>query len=532
MSDRRQMYQLAVPTIIENIFQITLSTVDTWFVAGLGAVAISAVGLNTLISNLYLTFFIALGTGISIMTARSHGEMKPFKTNERIQEGLLITLGISALILLINILLGHIFLGFLAKDPELKATAYVYFRVVILPIAGLAAMTVLSSILKSLKDTRTPMYTVLIINLINVVLDWILIRGVGNFQGLGLLGAGIATTSARFIGMIILLLRLQSLTGFMSGFRFVVTESLREMIGYALPVGMEKLSMRIGQLVYGSLIVAIGIEHYAGHNIAGTIEAYSYLPAMGFGVASFTMIGHAIGEGHYEALRPIGFMTYRAATAMMIGIGVIFFVFAPQLTGLFTDDPTITYLVVTVLRLIALFQPMLACTQVLSSSLQALGDVKYPLFLTTIGIWCIRIVGTYVLGNRLGMGLVGVWIAYVIDISFRGIMLIIRFYKKTASMDAMKEAYDPMHNHVHTQEKAVKARLAKIVGHTKSIEKMYEEGRDCTEILNQIAAVRSALNSVGKVILKDHVNHCIIDAVNNGDERAIADLNKSIDKLL
>jgi len=84
----------------------------------------------------------------------------------------------------------------------------------------------------------------------------------------------------------------------------------------------------------------------------------------------------------------------------------------------------------------------------------------------------------------------------------------------------------------HPNEKAVKARLAKIAGHAKSIEKMYEEGRECTEILNQIAAVRSALNSVGKVILKDHMNHCILEAAKSGDEKALEALNKSIDKLL
>lgn len=84
----------------------------------------------------------------------------------------------------------------------------------------------------------------------------------------------------------------------------------------------------------------------------------------------------------------------------------------------------------------------------------------------------------------------------------------------------------------HPNKKAVMARLAKIAGHAKSIQKMYEDDRECTEILNQIAAVRSALNSVGKVILKEHMNHCIIDAVKTGDEKALEELNKSIDKLL
>ncbi len=84
----------------------------------------------------------------------------------------------------------------------------------------------------------------------------------------------------------------------------------------------------------------------------------------------------------------------------------------------------------------------------------------------------------------------------------------------------------------HPNSKAVAARLAKITGHAKSIQNMYDEGRDCTEILNQIAAVKSALNSVGKVILKDHLNHCIVDAVKNGDKSAVEKLNESIDKLL
>lgn len=89
-----------------------------------------------------------------------------------------------------------------------------------------------------------------------------------------------------------------------------------------------------------------------------------------------------------------------------------------------------------------------------------------------------------------------------------------------------------MNDHNHPQKKEVITRMAKIVGHTQSIKKMCEEGRECTEILNQIAAVRSALNSVGKVILKDHMNHCILDAYKNGDEQAMIELNKTIDKLL
>lgn len=431
--NRKRIFELAIPSIIENILQISLSAADTYFVATLGAVAISAVGLNTLISNLYLTFFIALGTGAGILTARADGEGDMSKVKNQIRNGLLMTLAISAVFLLVNLIFGRPLLLLIGRDNGLVDTAYIYFAAVIIPIAGLSLMTVLSSLLKSLGDTRTPMYTVLIINILNVILDYIFIVGIGDFVGIGILGAGIATTVARFIGCIILVIRLEQRIPFLASFRFRFTDTIGEMTGYAIPVGLEKISMRVGQLVYGGLIIDIGIKHYAAHNIAGTIEGYSYLPAMGFGVAAFTLIGHAIGAGESYEIRRLGKETYRYAVYLMIGIGAVFFIFAPQLASIFTDDPEIIYLVTTVLRLIALFQPLLASTQVIASSLQALGDVRYPFYLTTIGIWVIRIIGTYVLGNKLGLGLIGVWISYVIDITFRGILLWLRFYKITRS---------------------------------------------------------------------------------------------------
>jgi len=438
---KNKIFKLAIPSIIENILQIMLSSVDTYFVATLGSIAISAVGVNTLISNLYLTFFIAVGTGVSILTARADGEGNKHKVRDCIQNGILITFVLSLLFLIVNVFLGKGLLLLITKDHSFVDEAYLYFMVVIIPIGTLAFMTVLSSIIKSLGDTKSPMVTVFIINIINVILDYILIRGIGSFNGIGIIGAGIATTVSRLIGCIILIYILNNRTQFIKHFSFKLRSNLKEMIGYAIPVGLEKIIMRIGQLIYGSLIFSIGIKHYTGHNIAGTIEAYSYLPAMGFGIAAFTLIGHSIGEHNFDEIETIGKLTYKYSTYFMLVIGSIFFIFAPQLAGIFTDDPEIIRLVTIVLRIIALFQPFLCSTQVIASSLQALGDVMYPLYLTGFGIWFIRILGTYVLGLKLGYGLIGVWISYAFDVTFRGTLLWIRFNKKTKSNEILRKEY-------------------------------------------------------------------------------------------
>ena len=88
------------------------------------------------------------------------------------------------------------------------------------------------------------------------------------------------------------------------------------------------------------------------------------------------------------------------------------------------------------------------------------------------------------------------------------------------------------HGHTHTQTKAVLNRLSRAIGHLESVKRMVEDGRDCTEVLVQLAAVRSALNNTSKIILRDHVDHCIKDAVQSGDIRSIDELNRAIEKLM
>ena len=107
----------------------------------------------------------------------------------------------------------------------------------------------------------------------------------------------------------------------------------------------------------------------------------------------------------------------------------------------------------------------------------------------------------------------------------------------TNSNTSSKETISPIHSHdghkhAHTNTKAVLNRMARAIGHMESIKKMVEDGRDCSEILIQIAAVRSAINNIGKIILEDHINHCVVDAVETGDEQVLKDLQDAISKFI
>ena len=88
------------------------------------------------------------------------------------------------------------------------------------------------------------------------------------------------------------------------------------------------------------------------------------------------------------------------------------------------------------------------------------------------------------------------------------------------------------HSHTHQNTQAVKNRLARVIGHLQAVERMMDDGRDCAEVLMQLAAVRSAINNICKIILKDHMDHCIIDAVQSGDTETLSELDKAIDMLM
>ena len=99
-------------------------------------------------------------------------------------------------------------------------------------------------------------------------------------------------------------------------------------------------------------------------------------------------------------------------------------------------------------------------------------------------------------------------------------------------MESTAHEHHHNHNHKHSQTKAVINRISRVTGHMQSVKKMVEDGRDCSDILIQLSAIRSAINNIGRIILQDHIDHCVVDAVESGDKKVLEDLNNAIEKFL
>ena len=204
-------------------------------------------------------------------------------------------------------------------------------------------------------------------------------------------------------------------------------EVLSNITKIALPAGMEKMFMRIGQLIYNGLIFSISTNAYVAHSVAGTIEYYSYIPAFGFAAAASTLVGISLGEKDMEKARHIVWRTWICANLIMIPLGLVYFFASPFLASQFTETVDVQNQVVQVLRLIAFFQPVLAFSNIFAGSLQGAGDTKFPMYATFFGTWIVHIGLGYLLGIHFGLGLLGIWIGYAMNNVCQSILLYFRF---------------------------------------------------------------------------------------------------------
>ncbi|MDH6373111.1 putative MATE family efflux protein [Paenibacillus sp. PastF-3] len=426
---------LGVPAMIENLLQTVVGFVDTLFVSRIGLNEVTAVGVSNTILNVYIAIFLAIGVGTSSMIAKrvGAGKMKEAKQVARQSTWLAVYAGISFGI--ITLFFAEPLLRIMGAEPEVLNSGVTYFRIVAVPSIFISLMTVFGSILRSAGDTKTPMKVGIWVNVIHIALDYILIFGLAGIPGMGIAGAALATVLVRILGSIALFHYIRKSQLSFSLFKKDHNEFTKPLLKLSGPAAAERLIMRLGQVLYMGLIVRIGTEVYAAHTIAGNIEVFSYMPGYGLAIAATTLVGQYLGANRHRDAYQFGIYTTAVAVVFMSFVGVLLFVFAPFAAAWFTGDQSVIEMVTTALRIDAFAQPFLAVGLVLAGALQGAGDTKSPMYSTAIGMWLIRVIGVYILGIQLDLGIAGIWLSIAIDLAIRAVFLFFRFRKKIAAFE-------------------------------------------------------------------------------------------------
>lgn len=294
-------------------------------------------------------------------------------------------------------------------------------------------------------DTRTGLWVMMGVAIVNIPLAWSFCMGWGPAPRLGFVGIALGTALAHTMGAVVVLTVL--IRG-RYGLKFAWREMrprfdlLRRMLRVSIPAGLDSLSVVVGQFWFLALVNQLGNVASSAHGIAIGWEGLGYLSGAAFGTAAMTLVGQNLGAGRPDQASRGGWMAFVLGAGVMTCMGVIFFALAPAMFRLFNPHPEqapIIELGVPLLRLVAFAMPALACTIIFTSALRGAGDTRVPVLFTWIGFFAIRIPLTYLLafpGIELGAlgyvqgldwGLYGAWLAMFADLILRGVFFLGRF---------------------------------------------------------------------------------------------------------
>lgn len=426
----KKVYKIALPAIGESYLQSLLGVIDSFFIAKLGLLAINAVGVTNIYGMTYIGVFTALSATLSVFLSRAFGAKDIERSKSVIFHGIFISIMVGLVFSLGSVVFSDALLNIVGAEAELKEEASVYFKIVLGLTPFVALFTAQSASFRAIGDTRTPLIIGIEMNVVHVIFDYILIFGIGPFQGLGLTGAAIAMILARFYGFIRLFIQSQGIPSIAlkSSDLKLIKSLIMSMTKFAIPATLERLSMRLGQVIYFGLIVRMGTEAYATHNIAGTLTTFAYTIGAGFAIAASTLIGQAIGEKNYEDVKAYRKWSYIQSAVLMTLITAILAILSPWVGKLFTTNTAVLQLLLIILIIDMFAQPFLASVLVDTSTVQAGGNSTFPMIVTIIGIWVVRTLGVYIFAWKLGYGLPAVWISIAFDNALRASLFL--WYRK------------------------------------------------------------------------------------------------------
>ena len=409
---------LAWPTMLEQLLQTVVQYVDTAMVGSLGTDAVAAVGSTTTVNWLIGSTVSAAGVGFLTFISQALGEGDELRARRAVSQAGLATLVVGSFFTVAALAISPVIPALMQVESHVRPEASRYFFILYLPMLPRAATTILGTVLRAAGDTKTPMRVGLLVNGVNVTLNFLLIyptRQVGKLlipgAGLGVTGAAIASAIAFALGGALITLavlrhpRISPCGYSMKPDRTILLPCLR----VALPNALQRFGTSLGYVVFAAMVNSLGEISTAAHTIANTVESAFYVPGYGMQAAAATLTGNAVGARDSRRIRELGSMLITVEVTLMILSGGALFLFAPPLVGMFSKDEQVIALGATVLRMVALSEPFYGVSIVIEGMLQGMGRTVMPFVTGVSGMWCIRIVGTALCLALLPYGLISAW---------------------------------------------------------------------------------------------------------------------------
>jgi len=434
----RAILILSIPMVLEMFMESIFAVVDIFFVSKLGADAVAAVGITESV----LTLVYAVGIGFSMATtaiiSRRIGEKNKDAASRAAVQAIFVCIVISLPIAVTGIFFSKSILSLMGANTLIIEELSSYTAIMLGGNIVIMFLFVINSVFRGAGDAAIAMRVLWIANGINIVLDPILIFGLGPFPELGIAGAAIATTIGRGIGVGYQFYRLADDKGrikILKEHLVVQTDILKKMVRISIGGISQFLIATASWIALVRIIAEFGSIALAGYTIAIRILIFSILPSWGMSNAASTLVGQNLGAGQPERAEKSTWISALINMVFLGSVGVIFMIFAENLVQIFSDDPEIVDIGARCLRIISYGYLAYAFGMVIIQAFNGAGDTKTPTLINFICFWLVEIPLAYFLAITLEWNEEGVFYSIVIAESLLGVIGFILFrrgnWKKT-----------------------------------------------------------------------------------------------------
>lgn len=422
--------KLIFPLIIEQLLSIMVGMADSIMVASVGEAAVSAVSLVDSVNLLLFFIFSSVATGGAVVAGQYLGSKRPEKACESCDQLFNLTIVMSVIITVIMYLgRGFILNGLFGRiEPDVKAYANTYLLIVFAAIPFLAIYNCGAAMFRAMGNTKISMNTSLLMNSINVVGNAILIYGCH----MGVEGVAIPTLISRMVAafVIIILLKNPNLTIHLG--KKLKLRPDKQMIGRILkigiPNGIENSLFQLGKIMLMSFISGLGTVAVAANAVGNVVSMFQLMPGLAIGIAVVTVVSRCVGAGNYDQARYYTMKLIKLTYIMHLILNAAIFLALPLIikaynlssgTGLLAEE------LLTMHGFFAVTVWPIAFT--LPNTLRASNDAKFTMIISVVSMWIFRIGFGILMGSVFGMGVMGVWIAMIIDWFVRAVLFVFRY---------------------------------------------------------------------------------------------------------
>ena len=419
---------LSIPSMLAQISTVMMFFIDASMVGHLGAEASASIGLIESTTWLIGSLLSAAATGFSVQVAHFIGANDFVKARQVFRHALICGLAFSVFLSLIGVGIHSHLPYWLGGGADIASSSSGYFLIYSLVLPFVYLYHTSEMMLKSAGNMHTPSVMAVLVCICDVIFNYIFIY----ICKFGVVGAAMGTALA-YICISLPNLYLSACKNRMLNLRqdhvrfHWVKEYVQRACKISIPIAIQNILMSGAQIVSTMIVAPLGNIAIAAHSFAITAESLCYMPGYGIGDAATTLVGQTHGAGRIDLCKNFAYMTVGLGMLVMALMGVIMYVFAPEMIGVLSPVEAIRELGTTCLRIEAFAEPFFAASIVTYCVCVGAGDTFKPAAINLGTMWLVRLTLAY--GLSKSYGLEGVWIAMATELTFRGVLFLIRLFR-------------------------------------------------------------------------------------------------------